>query len=271
MGMYDIINGEQVKCFPLAYYYKTDIFENSVHYSCGNLEGYNNGDFVPYKKFYYNYGKNFIILDTHVDYSDGLEYILHSIRDGKVFNTFIDTTDGLIFDDNTKVIDYYGNFINIKSVKEIEEYVSSTKKYKEAYEELNRNKNKLLREWSKLGFGLGTLSKDSEEFKLRTKKQKEINQKINEEENKIKEQNENLQNNYQNKWSVDTSSINDLISFGEYLYLFERDKNKETELVDIYLNLLRNLKTDDLIKRFKDWYCETEEEEKYLNDILSEI
>ena len=72
MGMYDTINGEQVKCFPWVSF---DNFMNSISYHGGDLKSYNTGDEVPYKRPHYNYGKNFIILDLNrFPESDYCEY-----------------------------------------------------------------------------------------------------------------------------------------------------------------------------------------------------
>ena len=53
MGMYDAINGEQVKCFNWT------SFNNGIVCHGGDLMYYNTGDEVPYKSPHYNYGKNF--------------------------------------------------------------------------------------------------------------------------------------------------------------------------------------------------------------------
>ena len=64
MGMYDTLNGEQVKCFP---WYSFDVIslspEGSIGGHGGNLKYYGNGSEIPYRSLAYNYGKNFIIFD----------------------------------------------------------------------------------------------------------------------------------------------------------------------------------------------------------------
>ena len=83
MGMFDTINGEQVKCFTW-----TSFSNGGFVYHGGHCKYYNTGDEVPYKKPHYNYGKNFIILDLNEFLDCDYDYILHVIVDGKLKDTF---------------------------------------------------------------------------------------------------------------------------------------------------------------------------------------
>ena len=107
MGMYDTINGEQVKCFPWVSLYKDEIT-----YHGGELKYYGIGDEVPYKKPHYNYGKNFIILDLNrypeSDYCE-YDYIIHVIVDGKVNDTFENKIGSIDWSINENVVGYYMN------------------------------------------------------------------------------------------------------------------------------------------------------------------
>lgn len=85
MGMYDTINGEQIKMFIVPLIYLPDKYietNNILSYSGGSLLNYDVGDEVPYKTFWYNYGKDFNIIDFASNYYDD-KVIIHKIRDGK--------------------------------------------------------------------------------------------------------------------------------------------------------------------------------------------
>ena len=89
MGMYDVINGDQVKMFTVCYPVLQD--DGNIEFRCsgGELKEYGNGAEVPWKRNYYNIGKNFDIVDMFsddYDFDAGTEAILiHQIRNGKVF------------------------------------------------------------------------------------------------------------------------------------------------------------------------------------------
>ena len=88
MGMYDTINGEQVKCFTWV-----SLYHDQINYHGGDLKYYGKGSEVPFRKPHYNYGKNFIILDYNrypdSQYTD-YKFYLHIIEDGKVKKTIKD-------------------------------------------------------------------------------------------------------------------------------------------------------------------------------------
>ena len=95
MGMYNYLNGEQIKCFPVPMVYidngeKGHVSINSVG---GLLNVYNLGDSVPYRSNIYNYGKDFMVFDYR-----GFEgvYTIHFIKDGKVSTFYtLDTLPSL--------------------------------------------------------------------------------------------------------------------------------------------------------------------------------
>ena len=89
MGMYDVINDDQVKMFTVCFPVLEDTGEYSIYESGGECKAYNIGDEVPWKRRYYNLGKNFDIVDM---FSDDYDYdakeeaiLIHQIRNGKVF------------------------------------------------------------------------------------------------------------------------------------------------------------------------------------------
>lgn len=85
MGMYDIINSEQVKCFPWITYQYDKNSDIRFWNHGGSLKNFNNTDAVPYRSLCYNYHKDFNILDLHptaLPFDNGI--VLHVIRNGKV-------------------------------------------------------------------------------------------------------------------------------------------------------------------------------------------
>lgn len=166
MGMYDTINGEQVKCFYWTHYYNPQKKTDGCHLcsSGGNLQYFDTGNKVPFKTNAYNYTENFIVLDAHfrtntkrcsscnIDYFDdektcpecGKELekcpaVIHIIRDGLVNNTFclyekdrknsvyVEELNKKLFQNNNKIITYYGDELNIHSVEEIFNYIDNLK------------------------------------------------------------------------------------------------------------------------------------------------
>ena len=143
MGMYDTINGEQVKCFPWVSFY-----EGAVTYHCGDLKYYNNGDKVPYRMPHYNYGSNFIILD---------------------YNRFPES--------NYCDYDFY-----IHSNQDVLNFIKSQRDYISKREEIYNHWNELLKEMTEYAAGIVLFKKDSEERILRQQKINEIHSLMREEE-----------------------------------------------------------------------------------------
>lgn len=131
MGMYDYVGteGEQVKCFyvpciNIAVNEKTGEKRASLHAMGGLLRGF---DEVPYMTPYYNYGKDFCIVEYRWE---DVPYI-HVIRDAR-FEETIDIAD---IPDNFNLtpvmIDNYGVKLNITSVKELKEFIQDYHEKKE--------------------------------------------------------------------------------------------------------------------------------------------
>lgn len=166
MGMYDIINGEQVKCFGVPCYYDGSI-EKGVSQMGGLLRGYKNGNKVPYKTYYYNYGLNFCIIDTH-PYEEEQIAIIHIIENGKVKKT-------ILFEDLTnedlekaeKLISYYGEELNIKTKEEVLTMIDDAKYFREQQNILTKNSHKILFE------DIHLLTKDIRNYKEESKEYKE--------------------------------------------------------------------------------------------------
>lgn len=164
MGMYDVINGEQVKCFYIPLYYYSEIEEKltktGINHSCGMLRNYKNRNKLPIKTAWYKYPKNFIIADNRVDpdmylcpncgeiYYEKIDIcekckekltenckvlgITHIVKDGRVSATCynVDKISSNVFKDNELVVDYYGNAIeNINSSLDLKDFFLNYKKY----------------------------------------------------------------------------------------------------------------------------------------------
>ena len=145
MGMYDEINGEQVKCFPWVSFYKDEI-----NYHGGELKCYATGSEVPYKKPHYNYGKNFIILDLNMyrgePFGEDYNYILHIIVDGKVKNTLTDECANIDWSINNVVVGYRGELINVKTEEEFLQYIKAQREYWAKHDQINERHSQLFKE-----------------------------------------------------------------------------------------------------------------------------
>lgn len=117
MGMYDCLNGEQVKCFYRVIYYRENTNNDwQFSYSGGQLRGYINKSQLPLKTFHYKYPNDFLILDER-------SRILHTIKDGKLFDTeplrMIKNIDFNLF---KNVYNYNGLELNINNIEELQDY-----------------------------------------------------------------------------------------------------------------------------------------------------
>ena len=125
MGLYNYLGNNQVKCFTIP---------NMIINSNGNLEiyclegkfiGYKRGNKVPYKTLYYNYGENFLIFDYRGVIYDEIP-LIHIIKNGKYSKTVeyqkLNEEDFI-----NKVIDKFGNSINIKEYSDISTFIEDYK------------------------------------------------------------------------------------------------------------------------------------------------
>lgn len=248
MGMYDTINGEQVKCFPWV-----SLYHGEITYHGGDLKYYGNGSEVPCRTAHYNYGKNFVILDYNrfpdSDYSD-YDYYLHIIENRKVKKTLKDTIKGIKWDKNQTVVSYYGEMLNIHSDQDILDFIQFQRDYADKRENIRSHWNELFKEMSKTMCGIGTLNPESEERKMRLQKFDEIHKLMHEEEERIKPEMEAL-NETVKKWFVDTSDIDDCIRLGDFISAYgERSTDKE-----LCLACIKKLLADDdtLYDRYVKW------------------
>ena len=128
MGLYDYVghSGNQVKCFYVPCInvkYNREARKSDVGFytSGGRLAGANN---APYMTHYYNYGKNFAILDyAFVRYDN--RAIVHIFKDAK----WVETREWNEFEDNYDyppvTIDKNGNWLNIHSAVDMKEFIDT--------------------------------------------------------------------------------------------------------------------------------------------------
>lgn len=164
MGMFDEINGEQIKTFYTAFctlaiddpIFGKSNSELSPWFSGGSLKYFKNGDTVPYQTFWYNMGKDFNILDFN-DWQ-GDEPIAHIIRDGKVVKTIniSDITEEELQFDN---YDYNDSKLNIHTKEDL---IAFNDARKAVIDKIDNEKNDAHRALSEFVF---SGKEDEEEFK----------------------------------------------------------------------------------------------------------
>lgn len=253
MGMYDTINGEQVKCFPWV-----SLYENFVDYHGGDLEYYGINDEVPYKRPHYNYGKNFIILDLNrfpdSDYFY-YDYVVHVIVNGKVRDTWTDNIGKINWKINENVISYTGELLDIKSSEDLIEYIKEQREYWRKVDELDKRRRELLAESMQYSCGIANLDKDSEEKKARLKKIHEIQKLIEDERKRIQPEYELLKKQY-SKWFITESELKDVITLGGYIsaYNWAKETHREEEITKCVLKIRELLNEDEsLYERYVAW------------------
>ena len=155
MGMYDTLNGEQVKCFP---WYSFDVSpidtEGVVSGHGGGLKYYGNGDKIPYRSLAYNYGKNFIIFDFNPDFdpNNATSWIAHVIEGGCLKASIYKENAGEEFEEmlkrSRKNISYYGsgNF-KFKSISDINQYAIESDGLMKMTRKLYNTVHEIMREW----------------------------------------------------------------------------------------------------------------------------
>lgn len=198
MGMYDSINGEQVKCFPwVSYVPSTDIPPTDpIWFHGGSLNSFQSGNSVPFQEFHYNYTPNFMILDDHPTEEEFL-FVLHIIQEGKVQMSLFGSSDlklrdenenqksveeiNQLFERNQMVIDYYGNCLNVHSIEDVKNCVTEKQSTIEKVRELSKGSHGYFKKYAQVMHGVGLLDTASEEFKERKKKSDEYHKKYQEE------------------------------------------------------------------------------------------
>lgn len=257
MGMYDTINGEQVKCFTWVSLYK-----DSVDLHGGDLKYYGTGDEVPYKKPHYNYGKNFIILDYNRFPESKYcvyDYILHIIIDGKVSKTYENELGDIDWSIIGNVVSYYGDLLNVHSNNDVIDFINEQRDMWKKRDEINKYHDELFGELMKTSSGIDLLDKDSEERKQRNEKIDEIIKAMRKEEERVKPELDKLYEE-NSKWFIYEDEA--VVRLGEFIYVYgnkSSDKNLCREIIANSLKADRTLYdkyvawqgSDEFIKEFK--------------------
>lgn len=250
MGMYDTINGEQVKCFSWMSYGKEGLWEHG-----GDLKYYGTGDEVPYKKPHYNYGKNFLILDLNrfldSEYCD-YDYIIHVIKDGKVAAMYENEIGEIDWANNESVVSYNGDLLNIKSSDCIKNYITAQRKYWKDSEKVRKHWKELFKESLKC-FRTGIPEIDLGYEETRYKKLQEIHYQMDKEQERINDAEKKLSDEM-SKWFI--RDYDDLIILGQYLDSYycalRLDKQEEVEMCNEMISKI--LKSDETIcDRYLQW------------------
>lgn len=256
MGMYDYINGEQVKCFySLIPSISGNLLDDDFLCSGGNLINYKNGDKVPIEKLFYKYNKDLIILDNEI----GNDISIHVIIDGVVYATYKDLKD---FDFNEfdnidfMVINYNGDKqLNIKTNEDIINYIEEynelkclEKKIRKLSRDLmgeiidNRNNMSYLEFYDKM-------DKQEELFDLESKEL------------------EKYYKEFWDKWIIEDDCINEKL-FGSYLDIIFRNLEEEYILKHFEFKIYELLKKDNQILekyfKWKDFDDEFKQQLKYM-------
>lgn len=256
MGMYDTINGEQVKCFPWV------SFGNGISYHGGDLAYYNTGDEVPYKNPHYNYGKNFIILDLNRYFDrDGADYdyILHVIVDGKVKDTFENELGDIDWSINEVVVDYDGELLNIKNAKDLLDYIKAQRECWIEYDKINTHWNELFDKIMPYYTGFALLEDGSTEKKYRLQKIEEIGKLMGKEKERILPEIKAL-NKSMSKWCVDETDIYDLKSLGAYISVYN---SYEEERSMCKREIKKRLSSDNTLY---DRYVKWQDSDEYIKE-----
>ena len=250
MRMYDMINGEPVKCFPV--YYMTGEVMNC---SEGNLISYNTGDPVPYVTPYYNYGKNFLVIDINgsPEFYECYDFLIHVITDGFVKKTLKNTFENINWDINSSVVNYDGEILNVHSRKEALDYIDAQKKYWHDIWETKLRLN-VLRDLQFYYFRqIKSLEEGSKDRKIVIEKINQNSESIKEELDKITPKLERIRNEFSTTWIKDTSDIDDLILIGKLIscYNLAHSEEESEDVLGSISDMLNKDKT--LYNRYVEW------------------
>lgn len=221
--MYSSINGYIVKCFPIARCSKT-----KIHYSYGEYRNYETGDKVPFLRPYYNYGRNFVIIDigqifgtSHMGSNPYRNYsfVIHVIEDGRVKATYRDNVGEIPWENIQSVIDYYGEFLNIRNNSDVAKFIKEFGEYRHNVEMWSKTKDELFIKLTNLSVGLSPKEKQRRQQEIL-----EVNEEYERERDIVRlKNNENIKE-LRKKWVVELNSLRDVVIYGEYLYAYTQDR-----------------------------------------------
>ena len=150
MRRVDYVNNEPVKCFytPVV---NTGNYNDMISISKGDFVNFSKGRSVPISTYYYKYKENLLILDF-----DREDPLVHMIKKSKVEDTIkIEMLSNDTVEKFDQVIDIDGATLNIKSTKELINFLSETKS----------SKNKIDKAYSETKMKLRELIKSSDDMR----------------------------------------------------------------------------------------------------------
>ena len=266
--MYDMINGEAVKCFPI--YYMTG---EAMNCSEGNLISYDTGDPVPYITPYYNYGKNFLVIDINgsPEFYEGYDFLIHVITDGFVKETLKNTFKNINWDINSSVVNYNGEILNIHSEKEALDYIDAQKKYWHNIWETKLRLNVLRGLQCNYFCQIKSLEEGSKDRKTVIEKISRNSESIKEEFNRTAPELERIRKEFSTTWIKDTSDIDDLILIGKLISCYNLAHSEEESgyVLKSISDMLNKDKT--LRNRYVEWQGTDEHIKKLLEQFFRVI
>lgn len=245
MGMFDAINGQQIKCFPWVSLltHESRFTSGPFWYHYGKMKNFCTGDEVPYKRPHYNYGKNFIVIDGSPYYpEDDYNYIIHVIVDGKVKDTFINEIGDIDWTINQSVVEYCGRLLNVHSAEDILQYIDDDRIYWKEKFKLKKTLADILRKVYNPVY-IAHMQKYNEFKTLSDAEAARISADLDALEQKYK------------KWYVDTTPMNDLIRLGEYITAASINSSRSEEDKEICYKEIKKLLSADptLYDRYVEW------------------
>lgn len=234
MGMYDCINGIQIKCFGIPCYYgKNENEKYPVNEMGGLLRNYNIGSKVPIKTFWYKYNKNLIILDI---YDTEYSIICHIIENGIIKNTLFNNEIKNIKNiEKYQIIDYYGKNLNIKNISDIYNYKKNMKIYRNKIYDSSKETKTIINQIKN--------NKNDNNHKHYLKQLQEI-------ENKQKIQRKNLYKELLKKYEDNNDENKEEYIFGMLYECLRKNKNKE-EIKDYTKEFIEN--NENIIEKYCLW------------------
>ncbi|WP_455649821.1 hypothetical protein [Enterocloster citroniae] len=159
MGMYDTICGDQVKCF-----YKQFEYNGESWSSGGSLKCFDIGDEVPYKTDYYDYTKNFNIINIWNVFNLEDSNILTGIRNGRVvFSKTLEEGTESDWSDVEKCISSYGETLRIATQKQALGYAAAIKVYDQRKYEYIQSNMPCRKKIASLTYGIANISEGEKE------------------------------------------------------------------------------------------------------------
>lgn len=125
MGLYDYLNGEQVKCFPaISLFIEKEGNKDVLKFweSGGSLKSFSTYSKVPYATPYYNYGQDFLVFDYEKveedGYDDHVTFYLHEVKDGLLSGSY--PMDDIPHNLDYKLtLDYRGRPVKVSSTNDL--------------------------------------------------------------------------------------------------------------------------------------------------------